>query len=117
MLSFLLFLENLAFFDNSIELFSFNSSLYDNLVFASDNSYFKSASIRLASCVHALTKDFDGKDKGLLDRAIFFIIILQGSGSIVASFSSSRCFPSGIISRRIRKVELEALDFVESSVH
>ena len=116
-LSLLLLIEDFAFLDDSIELCTLNISLYNPLVFASDDANFKTTSVRLASCVHAFAKDFDSEDKCFLNGATFLIIVLQSISSILTSFSSGICFPGSVVARRIRGVKLEALDFVKSSVH
>ena len=117
MRSLLFLLEDLALLNDGLEFFSFNASLNNSLALAGDNSDFKAFSIRLASCVHAFAEDFDGKDKGLLNRAVFLIIFLESISSILASFASGVGLPSGVVARGIRDVKLEALDLVESGVH
>ena len=117
MISLLFFVEHLALFNDGLEFFSFNASLNNSLALAGDNSDFKAFGIGLASCVHAFAEDFDGKDKGLLNRAVFLIIFLEGISSILASFASGVGLPRGVVATRIRDVKLEALDLVKPSVH
>jgi hypothetical protein len=115
--SLLLLFEDLALLDDSIELGTLNLSLYNNLVLAGDNTNLKTASVRLASCIHAFAKDFDSEDKCLLKSAFRLIIVLESIGSILTSFASGISFPGSVVTGRIRCVKLEPLDLVKSSVH
>jgi len=110
-------LEHSGISEQFAELSSLDASLLDcTISSAREDADLELVGVRLGQ-VHRFAEDFGGHHGGLLQGEVFAVVIFELAHSVHAVLTRNMSFPSRIVARRVRAVELEALNGVVASVH